>query len=77
MLQGCCKHVAGLFEASSLFLLPDPHVEYQCGSACERRSVPQGPGIEYRRRKGCQGYRDLTDFKLAGASDPGLARSRY
>ena len=76
MLQACCKPVAGLLEASSFSLPPGPQAEHRCGPACERRRVPQGPAIGYRLRKGCQGYRDLTDFKLACATHSGQARSR-
>ena len=76
LLQACCRLVAGLLEASSFSLPPGPQAEHRSGPACERRSVPQGQGIGYRLRKGCQGYRDLTDFKLACASHSGLTRSR-
>ena len=74
-LQACCKLVAGIFEASSFSLLPDPQAEHRGHPACEQRSGPRSLDIQYRQRKGDQGYRDFTDYPLAGASPSGLARS--
>jgi hypothetical protein len=75
-LQASCKPVAGWLEPSSSSLPPGPNAEQSCGPVGERRSVALGPSIGYRLRKGCQGYRDLTDFNLACATHSDLAPSR-
>ena len=65
-----------MLRASSFSLPPGSQAEHRSGPACERRGVPQGPVIMYRRRKDCQGYRGLTVFKLACATHSGLPQSR-
>jgi hypothetical protein len=65
-----------MFLASWNLLPPGPQTEHQSGPSCNRCGVPQGPGIRYRLRKGCEGYGDLTDFELACATHSSQARSR-
>ena len=74
-LQACCKPVVSLLEASTCSPSPDPRAEHWSRPGRERRRVPQNPGIWYRLRKGCRGYRDLSDCRLACTTDAGLARS--
>ena len=72
MLQASCKPVAGLLKPSSF----SPQAKHSSGPTCEQRLVQKGPGIKYRPRKGCQGYRNLEDFKRVRAIHSGLTLSR-
>ena len=54
--------------AGTLALPFGPRAGHRRGRAAEWRSVPKHPVIKYRRRKGWEGYRELTGLKLASGT---------